>query len=126
MKNKKYVKFTTYLKSIKDPHKAFVALSYADSTYKERIQILKMLEKTNVKFPQETLDVLSGKTFYNTNFTIYVLNVVYIVTLDAHDSLEAKDYNWWKEALEPYVERFFDNSHLSKDTWLDKQLTKLQ
>ena len=125
------------LKDLLPSGKIFHALTHPHSTFEERLQVLKMLNKIeSVRFESQVESMLneSKANLYN-NYSLYIsaINVeqnihVYTTTLGEYGDFATHPFSWWVDTLRPFVKKepIIDNSKSCNNSWLDKQLKELE
>lgn len=124
------------LKDLLPVGSVFHALTHPHSTFEERLQIIKMLDKIeSVKLESQVKDMLNeGKANLYNRYSLYISAVsvdshsmVHTTTLGEYGDFATHPFSWWVETLRPFVKKeLIDNSNSCNDSWLDKQLKELE
>ena len=115
--------------------KLYHALTYSNSTFKERMEVLKMLNKIkDVELSTQLKKMLGQDERYIGNtFSFYTLStdtkklIFHMTTLSAYDDFDTHSFSWWVKTLRPFIKQeYIDNSDSCTDSWLDNQLKTLE
>ena len=125
------------LKDLLPTGSIFHALTHPQSTFEERLQIIKMLNRIeSVKLERQVKDMLNeDKVTLYSKYSLYISAIsveshsfVHMTTLGEYNDFATHPFSWWVDTLRPFVKKepIIDNSNSCNDSWLDKQLKELE
>ena len=125
------------LKDLLPSGKIFHALTHPHSTFEERLQVLKMLNKIESVVLEKQVESMLNENKVNlyNKYSLYMSaasvekqTIVHTTTLGEYGDFVTHPFSWWVDTLRPFVKKepIIDNSKSCNNSWLDKQLKELE